>query len=53
MFLSFELPTSKIQNLKSKIAMSNQNAIFMQPGEGSSSWVLGDLYTFKANSEET
>ncbi len=25
----------------------------MQPGEGSSFWVLGDLYTFKANSEET
>ncbi|MEB3180144.1 MAG: quercetin 2,3-dioxygenase [Nostocaceae cyanobacterium] len=31
----------------------NQNALFMQPGEGSSSWVLGDLYTFKAPSEET
>jgi mannose-6-phosphate isomerase-like protein (cupin superfamily) len=33
--------------------MNNQKTIFMQPGEGSSFWVLGDLYTFKAYSEET
>ncbi|MFQ4141158.1 cupin domain-containing protein [Chlorogloeopsis sp. ULAP02] len=31
----------------------NQHDIVMQPGEGSSSWVLGDLYTFKALGENT
>ncbi|GET43668.1 quercetin 2,3-dioxygenase [Microseira wollei] len=31
----------------------NQDSILMQPGEGSSSWVLGDLYRFKALSEDT
>ncbi|MFH7026767.1 MAG: quercetin 2,3-dioxygenase [Heteroscytonema crispum UTEX LB 1556] len=33
--------------------MTSSNPILMQPGEGSSSWVLGDLYTFKALAEET
>jgi quercetin dioxygenase-like cupin family protein len=28
-------------------------AISLQPGEGPSVWVLGDLYTFKINSEDT
>jgi quercetin dioxygenase-like cupin family protein len=32
---------------------SNNKPIFIQSGEGFSSWVLGDLYTFKAKSEET
>lgn len=31
----------------------NQNGILMQPGQGASYWVLGDLYTFKAVGEET
>jgi len=31
----------------------NQDSILMQPGAGFSSWVLGDLYTFKALSEDT
>lgn len=31
----------------------NQDSILMQPGEGDSAWVLGDLYTFKATSEAT
>jgi quercetin dioxygenase-like cupin family protein len=31
----------------------NQNGILKQPGQGSSYWVLGDLYTFKAVGEET
>lgn len=31
----------------------NQQAICKQPGQGSSSWVLGDFYTFKAKSEDT
>ncbi|NJM73065.1 MAG: cupin domain-containing protein [Scytonema sp. RU_4_4] len=31
----------------------HQNAILMQPGEGSSAWVIGDLYTFKAVGEDT
>lgn len=30
-----------------------QNGLFVQPGQGSSYWVLGDLYTFKAVGEET
>jgi quercetin dioxygenase-like cupin family protein len=31
----------------------NQHGLFVQPGEGSSYWVLGDLYTFKAVGENT
>ncbi|RCJ18318.1 cupin [Nostoc minutum NIES-26] len=31
----------------------NQKGIFQQPGQGSSYWVLGDLYTFKAVGEDT
>ncbi|MBE9205989.1 quercetin 2,3-dioxygenase [Nostoc sp. LEGE 06077] len=31
----------------------NQPNIIMQPGEGTASWVLGDLYTFKVFSEDT
>ncbi len=31
----------------------DRQAILMQPGQGSSYWVLGDLYTFKAVGEET
>lgn len=31
----------------------NPESIFIPSGEGSSSWVLGDLYTFKALGEET
>jgi quercetin dioxygenase-like cupin family protein len=31
----------------------NQNGILKQPGQGSSYWVLGDLYTFKSVGEET
>ncbi|MFB2981377.1 quercetin 2,3-dioxygenase [Microseira sp. BLCC-F43] len=31
----------------------NQDSILMQPGAGYSAWVLGDLYTFKATSEDT
>ncbi|MGE5655878.1 MAG: cupin domain-containing protein [Actinomycetota bacterium] len=30
-----------------------QNGILMQPGQGSSYWVLGDLYTLKAVGEQT
>jgi quercetin dioxygenase-like cupin family protein len=33
--------------------MTSNPHVLMQPGEGSSSWVLGDLYTFKALGEET
>ncbi|KYC37235.1 cupin [Scytonema hofmannii PCC 7110] len=33
--------------------IANLNAICLQPGEGSSSWVLGDLYTFKAKGDDT
>lgn len=32
---------------------ANQNGILMQPGQGASYWVLGDLYTFKAIGEDT
>lgn len=31
----------------------HQNGLFLQPGQGSSYWVLGDLYTFKAVGAET
>ncbi|MDM9582104.1 quercetin 2,3-dioxygenase [Nostoc sp. GT001] len=31
----------------------NLQGILQQPGQGSSYWVLGDLYTFKAVGEET
>jgi quercetin dioxygenase-like cupin family protein len=31
----------------------NQQGLFHQPGQGSSYWVLGDLYTFKAVGEDT
>jgi mannose-6-phosphate isomerase-like protein (cupin superfamily) len=31
----------------------NQQATCKQAGEGSSTWVLGDFYTFKAKSEDT
>ncbi|MBD2518199.1 quercetin 2,3-dioxygenase [Nostoc sp. FACHB-973] len=31
----------------------NQKELLQQPGQGSSYWVLGDLYTFKAVGEET
>ncbi len=31
----------------------DQQAILMKPGQGSSYWVLGDLYIFKAVGEET
>ena len=31
----------------------NQVSLFIPSGQGSSSWVLGDLYTFKALGEET
>ena len=31
----------------------NQNGLLVQPGQGKSYWVLGDLYTFKAIGEET
>ncbi len=30
----------------------NLQGILQQPGQGSSYWVLGDLYTFKAVGEE-
>lgn len=32
---------------------ANQNGLLLQPGQGKSYWVLGDLYTFKTVSEET
>jgi quercetin dioxygenase-like cupin family protein len=31
----------------------DHHGLFVQPGEGSSYWVLGDLYTFKAIGENT
>ncbi len=31
----------------------NQNGLVLQPGQGSSYWVLGDLYTFKTVSKDT
>lgn len=31
----------------------NYNGLVLQPGQGTSYWVLGDLYTFKTVSEET
>ena len=31
----------------------NQNGLLLQPGQGTSYWVLGDLYTFKAVSKDT
>jgi mannose-6-phosphate isomerase-like protein (cupin superfamily) len=32
---------------------TNQGEILVKPGEGDSYWVLGDLYTIKARSEDT
>ena len=31
----------------------NQNGLVLQPGQGTSYWVLGDLYTFKSVSKDT
>lgn len=31
----------------------NQNRFVLQPGQATSSWVLGDLYTFKTVSQDT
>lgn len=31
----------------------NLQGVLQQPGQGSSYWVLGDLYTFKAVGEDT
>jgi mannose-6-phosphate isomerase-like protein (cupin superfamily) len=35
------------------MVMAQLNGIVLQPGQGDSYWVLGDLYTFKAVSEGT
>jgi mannose-6-phosphate isomerase-like protein (cupin superfamily) len=35
------------------VVTAQLNGIVLQPGQGDSYWVLGDLYTFKAVSEET
>ncbi|HEY9657913.1 MAG TPA: quercetin 2,3-dioxygenase [Allocoleopsis sp.] len=32
---------------------SNQNGVLLQAGQGTSYWVLGDLYTFKTVSQDT
>jgi len=31
----------------------NQDGLLLQPGQGTSYWVLGDLYTFKTVSKDT